>query len=42
MKKTLDNPTPNLDTSILRRTINYQCLIGNIRGNIIRRWEIYV
>ena len=37
MKKTLDRPTPNLDTSILRRTINYQCLIGNIRGNIIRR-----
>jgi hypothetical protein len=22
----------------LRRTINYQCLIGNARGNIIRRW----
>ena len=37
MKKTLDKPTPNLDTSILRRTINYQCLIGNVRGNIIRR-----
>ena len=37
MKKTLNKPTPNLDTSILRRTIQYQCLIGNIRGNIIRR-----
>lgn len=37
MKKTLNRPTPNLDTSILRKTIQYQCLIGNIRGNIIRR-----
>lgn len=37
MKKTLSRPTPNLDTSILRRTIQYQCLIGNVRGNIIRR-----
>ena len=38
MKRTLNKPTPNLDTSILRRTIQYQCLIGNVRGNIIRRW----
>ena len=37
MKKTLNRPTPNLDTSILRRTMQYQCLIGNVRGNIIRR-----
>lgn len=37
MKKTLDSPTPNLDTSILRKTIQYQCLRGNVRGNIIRR-----
>ena len=37
MKKTLNKPTPNLDTSILRRTMQYQCLIGNARGNIIRR-----
>lgn len=37
MKKTLNRPTPNLDTSILRRTMQYQCLIGNARGNIIRR-----
>lgn len=37
MKRTLNKPTPNLDTSILRRTIQYQCLIGNVRGNIIRR-----
>jgi hypothetical protein len=27
-----------LDASILRKTIQYQCLIGNVRGNIIRRW----
>lgn len=37
MKRTLCKPTPNLDKSILRRTIQYQCLIGNARGNIIRR-----
>ena len=37
MKRTLNRPTPNLDTSVLRRTLQYQCLIGNVRGNIIRR-----
>ena len=37
MKRTLCKYTPNIDKSILRRTINYQCLIGNVRGNIIRR-----
>ncbi len=37
MKKTLDSPEPNLDTSILRKVIQYQCLRGNVRGNIIRR-----
>lgn len=37
MKKTMDSPQPNLDTSILRKVIQYQCLKGNIRGNIIRR-----
>ena len=37
MKKTLNRPTPNLDSGILRRTIKYQCLIGSARGNIIRR-----
>lgn len=37
MKKTLNRPTPNLDTEVLRKTIQYQCLIGNVRGNIIRR-----
>ena len=37
MKKTLDSPTPNIDKDILRKTIQYQCLRGNVRGNIIRR-----
>ena len=37
MKKTLSQPTPNADTSIFRHTMYYQCLIGNVRGNIIRR-----
>ena len=37
MKRTLCKYTPNIDTNVLRRTINYQCLIGNVRGNIIRR-----
>lgn len=35
-KKTLNQPTPNLDTSIFRRTMQYQCEMGN-RGNILRR-----
>lgn len=39
MKRTLCKYTPNIDTSILRRTLNYQCLLGNARGNIIRRWN---
>ena len=37
MKKTLNRPTPNIDTNIMRQTLQYQCLIGNVRGNIIRR-----
>lgn len=37
MKKTLCRLTPNADTSITRRTIQYQGLIGTARGNIIRR-----
>lgn len=37
MKKTLNSPTPNLDTSILRRTMRYQCMIGSAMGDIIRR-----
>lgn len=35
-KITLNKATPNLDTSIFRRTIHAQCEISN-RGNIIRR-----
>lgn len=37
MKKTLNRPTPNFDDEVLRRTLQYQCLLGNVRGNIIRR-----
>ena len=37
MKRTLCSPTPNLDTSVLRQTIQYQCLVGNARKNMIRR-----
>jgi len=39
MKKTLCRLTPNADTSITRRTIQYQGLIGSARGNITRRWK---
>lgn len=35
--RTLTRPTPNIDKSIFRHTVQYQCMIGNIRGNIIRR-----
>lgn len=37
IKVTLDKPTPNIDKSVLRRTIQCQCEIGNARGDIIRR-----
>lgn len=37
MKRTRHSPEPNLDTSVLRVVIQYQCMIGNARGNIIRR-----
>ena len=37
MKRTLCRPTPNIDKSVLRKTIQYQCLVGNARKNIIRR-----
>lgn len=36
-KITLCRPTPNMDNSILRRTIQVQGLVGNARNNIIRR-----
>jgi len=41
LKMTLCRITPNLDTSILRRTIQHQGLVSLTRNNIIRRW-IYV
>jgi len=37
MKRTLSRPTMNFDKEVLRHTSQYQCLIGNVRGNIIRR-----
>lgn len=37
MKKTLCRPTPNADTSITRRTLQYQGLVSSTRGNITRR-----
>lgn len=37
MKRTLCRLTPNLDTSITRRTIQYQALVSTYRKNIIRR-----
>lgn len=37
MKITMCRYVPNLDTSILRRTIQVQGLVGTARGNIIRR-----
>lgn len=37
LKMTLCRPTPDMDASIFRRTIQYQCLVGTARGNIIRR-----
>ena len=37
MKMTLCRLTPNADTSITRRTIQYQGLVSLSRGNIIRR-----
>lgn len=37
MKKTQNKPVPNIDTSILRQVMQFQCYIGKARGNIIRR-----
>ena len=37
LKMTLCRLTPNADTSITRRTIQYQCLVSSARGNITRR-----
>ncbi len=37
MRKTLDRPIPNLDKTILRNRMEYQCYVGNARIDIIRR-----
>lgn len=37
MKRTACKPIPNLDTEVLRTLVKYQCQVGNIYGNIIRR-----
>ena len=37
MRKTLDRPIPNLDKSILRNRMEYQCYVGNARIDIVRR-----
>ena len=37
MRRTLCKPIPNLDTNVLRTLMNYQCQVGNIYGNIVRR-----
>ena len=37
MKRTACKPIPNLDTSVLRTLMTYQCYYGNVYGNIIRR-----
>lgn len=37
MKRTLCRNTPNIDSSIIRKTIQFQCMVGNARKNIIRR-----
>ena len=37
MKRTRHSLEPNLDASILRLVIQYQCMIGNAKKNIIRR-----
>ena len=37
MTRTNCRPLPNLDTSVLRTLMEYQCQVGNIYGNIIRR-----
>lgn len=37
MKRTGCKPIPNLDTSVLRTLMTYQCQVGNVYGNIIRR-----
>lgn len=37
MTRTACQPIPNMDRSVLRTLIKYQCQVGNVYGNIIRR-----
>ena len=37
MTRTMCKSVPNLDTQVLRTIMKYNCLRGNIYGNIIRR-----
>lgn len=37
LTRTSCKPIPNLDTSILRTMMKYECYYGNVYGNIIRR-----
>lgn len=37
MTRTSCKPIPNMDRSILRTSIKYECYVGNVYGNIIRR-----
>lgn len=37
MTRTSCKPIPNMDTSVLRTLIKYECLVGNVYGNIVRR-----
>jgi len=41
MKMTMCNLTPNLDKSIIRRTIRHQGLVSHDRKKITRRWKEY-
>lgn len=37
MTRTACQPIPNMDRSVLRTLMKYQCQVGNVYGNIIRR-----
>jgi len=37
MTRTNCKPIPNMDTQVLRTLMKYECYVGNVYGNIIRR-----
>lgn len=37
MTRTTCKPIPNMDTQVLRTLMKYECYVGNVYGNIIRR-----